>query len=196
MDAAFQCFARKGFHPTTMQDICVEADLSAGAIYRYFASKEEIIATACGESQHAAEMNLLSMAVGERDTGIMFKGLVEAFFSRFDGPVGDGDNRAMVQLWAELAVNDAVRAAHEPTFFRMREGLKGVVQETQRRGDYAPGLDPEALVSALIALHHGFQLQKAIHPQLDTEAYKEVVEALLTGSLWTGPQHGNAGSNS
>ena len=44
LDAAERCFARAGFHRTTMQDICKEAQVSAGALYVYFASKEELIA--------------------------------------------------------------------------------------------------------------------------------------------------------
>ena len=43
IDAAAACFARSGFHRTTMQDICNEAELSPGAVYRYFQSKEDII---------------------------------------------------------------------------------------------------------------------------------------------------------
>jgi len=43
LDAATVCFARKGFHATSMPDIFDEADLSAGAIYRYFPSKQAII---------------------------------------------------------------------------------------------------------------------------------------------------------
>ena len=33
LDAAERCFARAGFHRTTMQDICKEAKVSAGAIF-------------------------------------------------------------------------------------------------------------------------------------------------------------------
>ena len=40
IDAAYQCFARKGFHQTTMRDIYAEAKLSAGSVYHYFDSKE------------------------------------------------------------------------------------------------------------------------------------------------------------
>ncbi len=43
MAAAYRCFAKKGFHQATMRDIYAEAGLSAGAIYHYFRSKEEII---------------------------------------------------------------------------------------------------------------------------------------------------------
>ena len=44
LDAAEICFARSGFHRTTMQDICKEALISPGALYVYFASKEDLIA--------------------------------------------------------------------------------------------------------------------------------------------------------
>ena len=43
VDAAMACFLRRGFHQTTMKDICREAQLSPGAVYRYFRSKEDII---------------------------------------------------------------------------------------------------------------------------------------------------------
>jgi AcrR family transcriptional regulator len=43
LDAAHACFAREGFHRTSMQDIQREAELSAGALYVYFRSKDEII---------------------------------------------------------------------------------------------------------------------------------------------------------
>ena len=44
LDAAELCFARSGFHRTTMQDICKEALISPGALSVYFASKEDHIA--------------------------------------------------------------------------------------------------------------------------------------------------------
>ena len=41
--AAMTCFARRGFHLTTMNDISVEAQISVGLIYRYFDSKDAVI---------------------------------------------------------------------------------------------------------------------------------------------------------
>ena len=43
LDAARRCFARDGFHKTTMAGVCAEAGLSVGAIYLYFSSKEDLI---------------------------------------------------------------------------------------------------------------------------------------------------------
>ena len=54
LDAAEHCFARTGFHRTTMHDICREAGVSPGALYVYFDSKEALIAGIC-ESVEFAE---------------------------------------------------------------------------------------------------------------------------------------------
>ena len=42
LDAAERCFAKAGFHRTTMQDICKTADVSAGALYVHFDSNMSI----------------------------------------------------------------------------------------------------------------------------------------------------------
>ena len=44
--AALVCLSLQGFHRTTMQDIVQESGLSVGAFYRYFESKEAIVAAA------------------------------------------------------------------------------------------------------------------------------------------------------
>ena len=43
LDAAKKCFVRSGFQGASMHDICKEAEMSPGALYRYFPSKEAII---------------------------------------------------------------------------------------------------------------------------------------------------------
>src|ERR1700745_586615 len=43
LEAAMVCFAKQGFHQTSMHDISAEAGISVGLIYRYFANKEAVI---------------------------------------------------------------------------------------------------------------------------------------------------------
>ena len=184
--AAFLCFARKGFHPTTMQDICTEADLSPGAVYRYFAGKEDVIRSACDEAQAAQNVGVIAEALAEPDTRAMFHGLAHAFFSRFHDDAADAYNRTSLQLWAEMAVNDRVRESFRSNHNAVRGGLAEVVREAQRRGDVDAGIEPGALAGAMIALYDGFRLQKAMDPTLDTSEYARVAEALLSGTSWTG----------
>ena len=188
VNAAFLCFARKGFHPTTMQDICAEAGLSPGAVYRYFAGKEDIIQSACDEAQATQNVGLIEDALAAPDTRSMFHGLAQAFFARFDDEDADIYNRATLQLWAEMAVDDRVRESFSRNYTAVRTGLVEVVREAQRRGDLSAELDADAVASAMFALYEGFRLLKAVDPAIDTANYVRVAEALLNGTSWTGPR--------
>src|ERR1700761_4592062 len=64
LSAARRCFLRDGFHSTSMQDLFAEAGLSAGAVYRYFASKDEVIA-AIAEDNMRAVLAMISEVVDE-----------------------------------------------------------------------------------------------------------------------------------
>ena len=65
LDAARACFARQGFHQTSIQDICKEAGLSPGAVYRYFPSKDHIIAaTSSGCQEGIMEMIQVAKSQG------------------------------------------------------------------------------------------------------------------------------------
>ena len=62
LEAAELCFARAGFHRTTMQDICKEAAVSPGALYVYFDSKEALIAGICERERAEFAENFASLA--------------------------------------------------------------------------------------------------------------------------------------
>jgi AcrR family transcriptional regulator len=64
LDAAMQCFRKRGFHKTSMQEICCEAALSAGALYRYFPSKSDIIFAIAEEEQRVSEPLFAAIATG------------------------------------------------------------------------------------------------------------------------------------
>lgn len=70
LDAAIVCFGRRGFHRTSMQEICGEAALSAGALYRYFPSKSDIIAAIAEEDRRDSEPLFAAIAAGEMIDGI------------------------------------------------------------------------------------------------------------------------------
>lgn len=50
LDGAKRSFTRNGFHATSMQDVLTEAGLSAGAVYRYFSGKDELIEAVASEA--------------------------------------------------------------------------------------------------------------------------------------------------
>ena len=186
IDAACICFARKGFHPTTVQDICTEAALSPGAVYRYFESKEDIIIAACSAGQ-ARDLIASVTATPDAPTADVMRGLVDAFILPLGAPEMRVQIIAMLQMWAEMAVNPTVRAMSSEGDQEAHDWFIAFVAAAQKRGEIAPGLSAIAVGDAMHALYHGLFMLIAADPARDVASYAEVVKALLTGSFWTGP---------
>ena len=53
LDAARRCFTRVGIEAASMEEIRTEAEVSAGAMYRYFASKDDLVHAAIATSPEA-----------------------------------------------------------------------------------------------------------------------------------------------
>src|SRR3989442_9461532 len=89
-----------------MKDVCREARLSPGAVYRYFSSKEALI-QAIADERHAREAGDMSAA---REIGGVegLRALGRASF----GSLADPDERLRrqlgVQVWAEAVRNPAI----------------------------------------------------------------------------------------
>ena len=84
LDAAEACFASSGFHSTTMQDICKAAEVSPGALYVYFDSKEALISGLC-ERDRAEFEDMLAMDLSTGSGAAQIGRLAEA---QQDDPAG------------------------------------------------------------------------------------------------------------
>jgi TetR/AcrR family transcriptional regulator, transcriptional repressor of aconitase len=169
--AALRCFAREGFHRTTMQDIVAESGLSPGALYRYFAAKEELIA-AIAARHHTAELALLRDAAERSDVREALGDLVRAFLTRLSDPADQEWRRVTVQLWGE--------ALRSPRVMRVvREGLDEPLAALAKLLRRIPGVDAEATARLCASLFQGLVLQQAWDPKLDVLAYARAAESLI-----------------
>jgi AcrR family transcriptional regulator len=180
LGAAIACFARKGFHQTTMEDIGQEAGLSPGVAYRYFASKEDIIIATVEESMGNWEHSLKAMAAAD-DILQALDEWTQVFFARFEQPQFEARTKVRVQVLAEAVRNAKVGQKLR----RLREiGLEqweAVIRKAQEKGQIDPGLDTRALVNVLLASLDGFRLHWLADPQMDIWQYRQVLMAMFRG---------------
>src|SRR3954451_13775431 len=64
LDAAERCFVRGGFHRTTMQDVAAEVGMSPGNLYRYFPSKDSIVAGLAERDRAAVSEDFSGLPAG------------------------------------------------------------------------------------------------------------------------------------
>jgi AcrR family transcriptional regulator len=157
LDAAANCFARNGFHRTSMQDIVKESGLSAGLIYRYFAGKDDMI-VAIVEEWHAVRAANLA-ATGDLTTGYL------EFLRAIAGKGAARQRNLSMQTWAETVREPRIRALAK----------EGVDETILALADTTP----ESLVRVGIAIYQGLLLQSAWDEDLDVEAFVDSVRALV-----------------
>jgi AcrR family transcriptional regulator len=179
IDAAIACFARRGLHATTMQDIIRRARLSAGAIYLQFKSKEEIV-EAIAAKRHARERAAMAEAARVSDFSDALRGLGDAFFGRLDDPMEVTQRRIGVQVWAEALVNPRLMKIVRRGVDGPRAALRDLIGRAQRQGDLPADLDADATAAVLIATFQGLVLQLAWRRNVDVAAYVRGMEWLFT----------------
>ncbi|MEV6253675.1 TetR/AcrR family transcriptional regulator [Nocardia sp. NPDC051911] len=178
MDAARRCFARKGFYETSMQDVFTESGLSAGAVYRYFKSKDELITALATEATVA-----LRIAMDEairRDplpTPAELITMIAEEVVRRSGP--DGPVRLAPQAWALALVHPGAAVMVRETMLAMRALWVTYAERMRDKGWLPADADVDAVAKAIIGLLPGFILQHLILGDLDPQTLALGVRTLL-----------------
>ncbi|HET6189513.1 MAG TPA: TetR/AcrR family transcriptional regulator [Trebonia sp.] len=178
LDAARRCFARQGFYETTMQDVFAESGLSAGAVYRYFKTKDDLIqaisATALGQLGAVIEDALAEDPLPGLDE---IAGRIATTAQELSGP--DGPARIGPAAWAAALHDPRVAEIVRDVFGALRTQWATAVRRMVHDGRLAEGTDVEAAASALFALVPGFVLQYLILADIDADVLRSGLRALL-----------------
>jgi AcrR family transcriptional regulator len=169
LEVATRCFARQGFHRTSMEDIIRELKSSPGAVYCYFRGKTDIVA-AIAEQRHTRESALLAELLASGDVSEGLPHLARAFFELLQDPKERERRKVTIQIWAESLRDKRIRKIVERGI-RQRDILATALRDAQGKGQLPELLDTHAFSRVLLALLQGFILQQAWEPELDTEAY-------------------------
>ena len=182
LDAAERCFALNGFHRTTMQDVAREAGMVPGNLYRYFPSKNAIIAGLVerDRAEIAADFATLSNA---QNLMTAFEQLGRKHF--IDQP----REKAVIalQIWSEAALDPEIAAQVAAVQSEVRVGIRGVLSRARETGEIHPDVDVEALTQLIITLSDGMIRRRAIdgdfHSHGEIENNLCVIGAVLNGAI-------------
>jgi AcrR family transcriptional regulator len=181
LDVAARCFARQGFHRTTMEDIVRELKSSPGAVYCYFQGKNDIVA-AIAEQRHNRESALLTDLLASGNVFEGLQGLARAFFDMLGDPKERDRRKVTIQIWAESLRDKRIRKIVERGI-RQRDLLTLALRNAQQAGQLPEDLDTDAFSRVLLALVQGFILQQAWEPELDTDGYLTTAMSLVNSVL-------------
>ena len=162
VDAARARFASHGFARTSMADIITESGLSNGAVYRYFASRDEIVVAVCEQGTEALPKALTAEAVA-------------GFLDHVRARARENHHAQLVaQIYAEAAVSPPLAAVVQRQLSAMRAAIAELVPEPRR--PYAA-----EIAEAFVALCISYNQQLAIRGDLDPAPFSAALMAIIKG---------------
>ena len=179
LDAAERCFARSGFHQASMQEICAEAGMSPGNLYRYFPSKEALIAGISERNRADAVASFAQVAQAPD----FFAGLAELarhhLVERSESEVG-----LCAEIMSESRRNPEVAQLYQQIESDIKNRIAAMLRLAIDRGEIRGDLDVEAAAMVLMVLGDGMSWRRAVEKGFDTERVLplilKMVHCLLT----------------
>jgi TetR/AcrR family transcriptional repressor of uid operon len=183
--AAERCFARSGFHQASMHEICVEAGMSPGNLYRYFPSKEAIIAGISERNRAEAAESFAAVDQAED----FFAGLGalarQHLVERTAEEVG-----LCAEIMAESRRNPAIAQQYQEIERDVKARLVTMLQRAADRGEIARDLDFDGAATVLMVIADGISWRRAVDPTFNAEGVlpliMQMIESLLTQSSTSG----------
>lgn len=178
LDAARSCFVRKGFHQTSMQDVFIESGLSAGAVYRYFKSKDELILALA--STAAGDIRTQMTAVIHSDPLPTPADLVARMTEWIDAQSGpEGRIRLAPQAWSLALIDEEAAEPVHRTMAGIRQMWREYAERMHAAGWLPPDTDVEAVAAVLFGLLPGYVLQHLLLGNLTRDQYLRGVDTLF-----------------
>lgn len=176
--AARRCFLRDGFHRTSMQDVFAEAGKSAGAVYRYFPKKEDMIVAVAAQNLDDVTAVLraaLARGTGEHGLGEVMAELLEAVTDLHRDRQLAG---MAVLVWSEAQRNPELAERLTAASAEMSAEVAGLVRDRQEAGAWT-GASADALAQAILALLPGFLFTLALSGPDGVAGFPDAVRTLL-----------------
>src|SRR3982750_3512922 len=166
LEAAIVCFAKRGFHQTSMHDVSAEAGISVGLIYRYFANKEAVIAAMA--DRHKTEIqDLLDRA---RQGAFLFQSLEILFTAHCSESSPKVLSAFVVDLYAEASRNPPVADLVRDVLETAMEGVTDLIARSPEAKQAAThGLQPHELAELIFAAARGMLMFDVLQPAEMTE---------------------------
>ncbi|MEZ5842520.1 MAG: TetR/AcrR family transcriptional regulator [Hyphomicrobiaceae bacterium] len=165
LDCAERCFARAGFHRTTMAHICAEAGISAGALYVYFDSKEALIEGLCERDRAAFSERFQALAAAP-DTLAALAALGRHYFVE-EPP---HKQRLSVEIGVEATRNPRVGEIFRGVDGYCGQSFRALFERLAAEGRIAPTVDIETLSKVFMVIGDGMFWRRAVDPGFDAQA--------------------------
>jgi TetR/AcrR family transcriptional regulator, transcriptional repressor of aconitase len=176
--ASWWYFSRRGIHATSMEDIVGEANLSFGAVYDYYKSKDELILAAFSSAFQEMRLLLVPILIREEpyppSVFIREATKVITLHARRD-KLNFGV--AFLMGWSEAQSNPKVKELIGGGRVMYREAPTEVVRKWQKRGDIPARGKPANVAKAILSFFWALSSSQQSSARLIQTQLRKVLRA-------------------
>jgi len=180
LEAALVCFAKRGFHQTSMHDISGEAGISVGLIYRYFENKEAVISAMA--DRHKKEIS--EMLERARQAPTLLESLEILFTAHCCEDAPQVVSAFVVDLYAEASRNPHVADLVRDVLDTAMDGVRDLIARAPEGQNAGNDLTPDELAELIFAVARGMLMLDVLRPQQITAAERRERQLEVTRRLW------------
>jgi AcrR family transcriptional regulator len=178
--AAMNCFAKRGFHQTSMHDISAEAGISVGLIYRYFENKEAVISAMA--DRHKREIQ--EMLERARQAPTLLESLEILFTAHCCEDAPQVVSAFVVDLYSEASRNKQIKALVCDVLQTAMDGVTDLIAQSREEANAPNGLKAHELSELIFAVARGMLMRDVLQPQEMTAAERRARQLEVTSRLW------------
>lgn len=183
LQAAIRCFVRSGFHATGMAEIIRESELSAGSVYRYYKSKDELIQAIIDRLITSLQQQMNEEISNSTSLGDVMVRCIGVISRRLTAP----EAQMLPQTWTEALRNPTIAALVNKKYQPVINNFEELARQLKERGQVAADLDPVIVARVMLSTMNGFVVQKLLfNQQIDDVAFAQTVAQLFSPKAPTG----------
>ncbi len=180
LEAAMLCFAKCGFHQTSMHDISAEAGISVGLIYRYFKNKEEVIGALAEEHKK----NIAELLERAGDAPTLLEAMEILFTSHCCERSPQIISAFVVDLFAEASRNPQVAKVVRNVTKAKTDGVANLIARSPEARLIPPGLDPHEVAEMIFAVNDGTMMRSVFRSAGTSVARQRERQLNVARILW------------
>ncbi|MEO5965648.1 MAG: helix-turn-helix domain-containing protein [Candidatus Limnocylindrales bacterium] len=159
LESALRVFAEKGYHGATIADVVRRSGLSVGAIYTWYAGKDELFLAVCDMTAGEGLGELGARIIRGRSTAERLAIGMGFWLDAMAGLPGEPDMAStLVMQWSRADAEPTIRASLRRRRDRSTAAAEMLVREGIATGELPSWVDASALAGAAITFLDGMLL--------------------------------------
>ncbi len=181
LNAALICFARSGYHRTTMDDIVAEAGLSKGGVYVHFDSKKALFQSLLTWTIEEFAFDLDRMPSPDGTVAGQLKALMRTVVESISSPRFQEISPLILEMWVQHLNDAEVKQSARDSYAQFRAPLAHLIETGINQGNLRH-VDALSMANILISIPEGLMVQALVDTDsVDWPSISATLDTLIDG---------------